>query len=392
MADCTVFNDASLVYIAGLGEAGTPGTAFVSKPESGAHLSVTRDGNAWGRVNRLGQYEAVAGGMPQNDFDIVTKEFLGNYARELLTNRWRDSEPATTPSGSSVALANPTVNTWNIGLTGMVEIVNVAPASSFFSDSLAINAAGFFTIACIIRMENGAEPVVNVANNSSVDVNISLGSVNINDENLKIKQNLGNGLWFVCGSANCPAASGNTWLRKRDLQSTNKAYISAVMVVAGDVLLTPYDYIKTTGATLTRNPDIITRTGISSLIGQTQGRIKLNANIRTFAADATIAEFWEDADNFIRISKLADNTINLLIHSAGVERINISSTTITAGIFNIEVGYRVGVCELIINGGTAITATATSIPACSKYNLGSKQDNTAYLNGHVKTTSMQQNF
>ncbi len=176
--------------------------------------------------------------------------------REQMTNLFRHNDPATSPGSPMNISAQITfaANDWDIGLNGIVGFDNSGSVIVQYYDPYAAATAGTYTFACIMRKADDTEPAIGISNDSVIDINILVGSVNINNADLKVKRNLGNGLWFVVGTV-ATSGSGSTGLRKRNAQSATILYASAIMLVSGDVDIELYDFIRTTGTTETRNAD-----------------------------------------------------------------------------------------------------------------------------------------
>ena len=122
-------------------------------------------------------------------------------------------------------------------------------------------------------------------------------------------------------------------------------------------------YIPTLAASVTRGADAASKTGISSLIGQTQGTLFIQADNRILGQTNRFLFQVSDAtgNNFIALnySSAQADTIRLFVLANGV----VSALTFiinTAPILKLAVSYKNGVSKLFINGSLAYTQTGGS--------------------------------
>ena len=123
-------------------------------------------------------------------------------------------------------------------------------------------------------------------------------------------------------------------------------------------------YIPTLGTSVTRVADAASKTGISSLIGQTEGTMFLDADIVS------------DASNFNTLMLIAGTTNNNIVIAtnnvsggriyaevrATTQQALISST-INSGRCKIALAYKANDIALYINGNLIGTDTSATIPA-----------------------------
>jgi hypothetical protein len=114
-------------------------------------------------------------------------------------------------------------------------------------------------------------------------------------------------------------------------------------------------YIPTLGASVTRVADAASKTGISSLIGQTEGTIFFDASQLYTSGNRTVAVLWGGSgSNYIQVYILNDIRVGingtLLLQSN-----NISANT----RYKIAVAYKSGNHALYVNGVQVATSTST---------------------------------
>jgi hypothetical protein len=153
----------------------------------------------------------------------------------------------------------------------------------------------------------------------------------------------------------------------------------------------PTSYIPTSGSTVTRNADVISKTGISSLIGQTEGTLFLDFYFKTPSGttEGQIAITDNTGDNRVIIwNNFTLNTLGIQIKANGTDAIsNISLGSFVDGTrYKIAIGYKSGDTCVYVNGTQVISNTATFsfVSSLTDFILGGY-----YLpyNGHQNTNA-----
>lgn len=149
-------------------------------------------------------------------------------------------------------------------------------------------------------------------------------------------------------------------------------------------------YIPTVASSVTRNADVISKTGISSLIGQTEG---------TFFVDF-YAPSGYDSDNLLFI--LSDNTeFNLMfinrnngratfaIVTGGVVQLSyMQSSVLSTGRHKVAFAYKQNDFAIYLDGALIHTDTNGNVPICNKLNLGSYVNNALPYNAGINVNAL----
>jgi hypothetical protein len=158
-------------------------------------------------------------------------------------------------------------------------------------------------------------------------------------------------LWLI-NSATSPRAEGNSL--------ATSVHLWGAQLEAGAY---PTSYIPTTTATVTRNADVISKTGISDLIGQTEGVlfIETAALNNDLTGNRSISISDGSSDNRIGINyNSTSNNIQTVVTVAGVTQTSINYVLADETDFaKIALRYRVNDITLWVNGekrGTDITS------------------------------------
>jgi len=143
-------------------------------------------------------------------------------------------------------------------------------------------------------------------------------------------------------------------------------------------------YIPTVASTVTRNADVISKTGISSLIGQTEGTIFLEADIQKRNA----SDFYIGISNgyslgeAIYLNQPSSGNLNVLFRTGVLTpTISILSANWNAGNNKIAIAYNSTLGEVFINGVSKGTVALTGIPTCNQIALASRTDSPGGLIG-----------
>jgi hypothetical protein len=169
-----------------------------------------------------------------------------------------------------------------------------------------------------------------------------------------------------------PAAG--TTLGVYNINATGSVIVYGAQTEAGTYATS---YIPTTSsAAVTRNADIISKTGISSLIGQTEGTLfcDVNLNSRVSFSYLALSTDLTTTSNYLGIAFLANAIAFESVVGAALQA-NISHSNSSTGRFKIAAAYKANDFVLYINGIQIGTDTNGTVPACSQ--LGLNAFNTA---------------
>jgi hypothetical protein len=139
----------------------------------------------------------------------------------------------------------------------------------------------------------------------------------------------------------------------------------------------PTSYIPTTSASVTRNADVISKTGISSLIGQTEGVIFIDYYASAQNIDTLSYAYLFIGGTFTDNYQIYNYGTTLYWYIRNASGIIISQTanqTLVAGSrYKIALAYKSGEYALYINGVQKRTSTNSSAPpAMSQFNLNAE--------------------
>jgi hypothetical protein len=356
-------------------------TLFAIKPTDGSgDLSVVRATTAT-RVDANGLIESVSANVPRLDYSngscpsILVEPQRTNLAlySEDLT-QWSNTGSVTNSnvidSVIDNVLSDEIVGNGSVNIVRLFRSINLNSGNNTFSCFLKANTENFaflefgsFTGATGVKsaffdLVNGTTPT----------------------SGAKI-ENYGNG-WYRCsitaninsadlsGTINIRATPNNTSSSySTSANANNKSiYIIGVQVELGSYATS---YIPTTTASVTRNADVISKTGISSLIGQTEGTMFVDVNIDNFNSSRILEINDGSSNNRILLQIISNNRLNMVISESGSLQSAISTTTLPNGKYKIAVSYLQNNISFFVNGILIGTDVIALIPNCNRMNFGS---------------------
>ena len=135
----------------------------------------------------------------------------------------------------------------------------------------------------------------------------------------------------------------------------------------------PTSYIPTVAATSTRNADVISKTGISGLIGQTEGTLFSNFYYNGQAKGGTqLYPFYIGQGTYedsIAIGIYEDKLL-CRVFVSGTPQNNFVSSTLSIGVHKVAFVYATNNLKLFLDGSLIATDTSATIPTCSQVYIG----------------------
>jgi hypothetical protein len=364
------------------------GKVYAQKPlTTDGQLTFTRASTAT-RVNASGLIEEVATGVPRLDYlgstcprlllepqrtnDITFSEQINNAAwanvRGVVT-----ANSTISPSGyqdadtfaSAAAQAFPPALTRNPTYAGNTNytlsvFAKVLGNTNVFAMTYVDNLTGFTGGGANFNL---ATQVVTIAQSPNASVTASM-------------QDYGNG-WYrlTLGFLTIATPTFNYFqIGQTTNDVANGFALWGAQLEAGAYATS---YIPTLGASVTRVADAASKTGISSLIGQTEGTsfldFQFNGTQECIIMD--IAATGLTPQNRIILYNSGNNTINLVIFTANVQQVSILSSSYSVGQrIKVGVGYKLNDFAFYINGVQIGTDNSGTVPATSRVDIGNRQD------------------
>ncbi len=214
-------------------------------------------------------------------------------------------------------------------------------------------------------------------------------------------QNYGNGWYRVSVSGTTAATVTNPKVELiRAAQIRNSVagiYIWGAQLETGPIATS---YIPTVASTVTRNADVINKTSVSGLIGQTEGTIYVEVDVRTFP------QVGSPVVGIVALNVGANNLQNAIIlgverQSGGTNRfyslVQVSNatqaalfgSTLTNGIYKVALTYKQNDFAMYVNGASVATDNSGNVPTCSEVLIGTRfNTDTIFLNDRIRAAAI----
>jgi hypothetical protein len=236
--------------------------------------------------------------------------------------------------------------------------------------------------------DNASEGVFFNLNTGAISQNTGAYTATISDA--------GNG-WYRCTAyfptiSYCfisPSINGTSFLVTGQLN--NGIYIWGAQVESGSY---PTSYIPTTSASVTRNADVVSKTGISSLIGQTEGTLFAEIEVSKLIGIASryifhISDGTTNNRIYFAFSGSSSNVLRGRIFNGGTLQCSIDTSTITStGTYKLALAYKNNDIVFYVNGVQVGVDTSATIPTCSRVDLGQNYANTSQLSDGIKASTL----
>jgi hypothetical protein len=192
-------------------------------------------------------------------------------------------------------------------------------------------------------------------------------------------ENFGNG-WYRCTitgtstSASSPAFNIGLITSATSTRAEASTLNTSVFIWGAQMELgsNATSYIPTVASTVTRNADVISKTGISSLIGQTEGTLFVDVNYEAEGIQKNYLNLGTSTSSYIAIAARTTNKIGMEVLNTSVQ-VNASSTATysTNQRLKIAMTYKLNDFKLYVNGILQATDTIGTVPAKAEVYLGS---------------------
>jgi hypothetical protein len=381
-------------------------------PQDGSgDFVVTRATTAF-RTNENGILESVASGVPRLDFPIGSgcPALLVEPAATNLALRSEEFDDAYwTKSGALTISANSTISP-----TGVQNADTLTDASNAFLDvrrlfTIAANATHTYslfvkkTTGSLTHFAGFAVLLTGVA--TRVDygiINTTTGAINrdasstINAVSYR-SENYGD-YWRVivtftdnqsntgCTIIFYPAISSNGTSIDQNAQGSNVFW--GAQLETGSVATS---YIPTVAAAATRNADVINKTAVSGLIGQTEGTVYAEFNVSAIGAEGYVIRVGTASfNNTIYIFRSVTNTVGVAVRSNGASTFLPTAFNAGLGVVKVAIAYANADFAFYVNGVQRATGAAalSFTESLAAINLGAFASNTAVINDRIRAAAL----
>ena len=236
---------------------------------------------------------------------------------------------------------------------------------------------------------------------------LDIGFTNVTDFTVKANLTTGTITSATSGITGTITNVGNGWYRvtaTRTMTASGTAFINSATTISGrfiyiwgaqlEVGAYPTSYIPTVASTVTRNADVISKTGISSLIGQTEGTLFSDFNVTNndLSNDKTIFAVDDNSYyvNIILARILNNNFLNVTFRANSVAITFTNLPTITNGNHKIAIRYGSGFVSIFVDGVFRNTQVWTNsfTASMSQLFIGKNRIEAPYFNDRIKSVQV----
>jgi len=317
------------------------------------------------RVNSVGLIESVGVNVPRIDYTNGScpsllvepqRTNLITYSNTFTNSAW--DKGITTINANVIISPDGTLNASKLSDTlqgnNAYRLYNsVTLSAQSYTQTFYAKAAEYNW--CYVRIGNDLRAWFNVSNGTVGQVTIGLtGSI----------ISVGNGWYKITCTITTASAGGGFALiglcTGNGIESYTPTtgekgiYIYGAQLEAGSYATS---YVPTVATSVTRNADVISKTGISSLIGQTEGTLFVDLK-NAYNGWITLSDN-SDANGVLLSFSKEYSTLNYFIYANSVDIIGTGFVALPSEPMKLAFKYKSGEIKLFVNGVLAYTNTAT---------------------------------
>jgi hypothetical protein len=244
---------------------------------------------------------------------------------------------------------------------------------TYFYKTATTTLSQVYTLSCFIKMDDNSVPVLGA--NSSLGNLSFVAKGAIAPDNLKVTL-VGNNIYRISATTVGNGIPGFFGIVRYSTQTLKSFKTSAIQLELGS-----YDtsYIPTTSAAVTRNADVISKTGISSLIGQTEGTLFVDFDFDGSGFGLT-NDFFLYVGNGTNTDSIYidyyDNIFRWVVFNGSTIAFYTDLAT-TNGRHKLALGYKAGQYVAYADGNLILAdiSNATAPPTCAMVSLAQNVTN-----------------
>ena len=384
----SLLDTASLIVTPNGYKGGSPnGKLYSVKPTNGdGDMVVTRNATST-RVNSAGLIESVAFNAPRIDYpplggcpSILVEPVRTNrifYSEQFDNAYWSKYQATVSSNAQQAPDGTTTADLVYPSITGALS------GQLYRIITTGITAGNVVTVSVFVKASGKNFAYIGPLYNFSPAAwfNLTTGAITNPIANVTTSMTaFANGWWRISVTSTATAtsymtigstdAAGNV---TNTASGTNGILVWGAQVEVGTKVSS---YIPTTTASVTRNADVISDTGISTLIGPTEGTIyaEINNTLMTSYSTGYVMRIFADANNEVWIRKESGtNTYTARWRANSVDVYTQSTISVLNGNNKIAIAYKTGSSAVYLNGtqiGTSASTGAFSV-APSQIGIGS---------------------
>jgi len=357
------------------------------------------------RIGSNGLYGSVANNVPAFEFN-TDGSYRGLLVEPGATNQLlRSQEFGTTWTAVGVAVTSNTTVSPDGATTG--DTITADGLASTHRIFQAVTATSGLVYTASVFVKAGTNNFVQIAISGATpfgttnfaNFDLSAGTVGLTGGGQSGSiQNVGGG-WYRISSTITAIGTGSGQVDFLIIENANSAR-SQSWTTSNTLVLWQADFIQssvatspivTTAGTASRVADVVSLTGASSLIGQTEGTLYAEVNTRLTAGSAgkrILCVSDGTLDNRIEIIKASNDGITMFASVGGSTVVNETYSSNLSGTFRICVRYAVNSYRLHVNGALRNSDTVATVPACTEIRIGNSISGANVFNDHISSVAL----
>ena len=403
---CIPINDFSLITLC---DATKAGKLYSIVPDSGAgDLDVVRASTAT-YLGADGLIKTAANNEPRIEFnaDGSYKGLLVEPAATKLVLRSQEFDNAAWNKVNSSVTANDAVAP--DGTTTADKLVENAGTGSKTLDkpNISVSSGAIYTVSFFAKKSQRHFLQISMfapefGINAFGNFNLALGVLgSLGSDSTATIRDFGNG-WFLCSLTSTAITSSSTsgFSARLVTSATSvraESYTgdgtSGFFIWGAQIEESPVatSYIPTVASTVTRAADVITKTGISSLIGQTEGTVYAEVVVNDLSSQ--LYSLYQGVNNEIRVIVASTGILTAQYRDGvGTGQIVLSPSLtfpFTAKIVQTYQDNTTDGHKLYVNGVLVGTANTGAMPnPIADIFVGRRGNNTSFANAHIKAFAL----
>jgi hypothetical protein len=360
---------------------------YAQKPQTtDGQLAFTRSTTAT-RVNSAGLIEEVAINVPRLDYLNSTcprlllepqRVNLALFSESLDNAYWTNAEATTVSANVGVSPD---------GYTNADKLIPQATSNFHrLSRSFTVTTATPYTFSAFVKRAGYDYFLIRTsdAGNNNIGYDLLNGTVTYTASGYtSFIESYGND-WYRIGFVRSftastitinfrpnPTAISTNALDNFTGDGTSGGFVWGTMLELGSYATS---YVNTLNSAVTRGADDASKTGIASLIGQTEGTLFLEFTIGRTPASTDRVAILSDGTGSERIGISLGGTglLYMFVVDGGATQAEIIRTGTTAGTYKVAAAYKANDFVFYVNGVQVGTDTAGTIPSCSRLDIGNQ--------------------
>ena len=333
------------------------------------------------RVNSSGLIESVGVNIPRIDYTNGSCPSI--LVEPQRTNLALNSDGNVSTYGTAVNVTNAS-SSFN-SFSNAIQFPSTGTSAAYKAITTTVQT---YAISVFIKMDDNSVPILSASSATGNVCLIIAGSFVTN--NLKV-ESYGNNVYRLSGTGASLGINGNNGVVRLDTQVLKSFKITGIQLEAASY---PTSYIPTVASTVTRNADVISKTGISSLIGQTEGTIYAEIKVNKLIGTASryifhISDGTANNRIYMAFSGASSNVLRGRIFNGGTLQCSIDTSTITTtGTYKLALAYKNNDIVFYVNGVQIGVDTSATIPTCSRVDIGQNYAGASQLSDNVLLSTL----